>query len=147
MEFRINARKLTLAHHLTNLPDSALARQVYDEQVKLKLPGLGQEISSLVIDLGIPSIKKDDQTKQGWKNLVKRAVKKSATSYFKENMGEKLSEGPMKDEPFGQKEYLKSMRSNEAKTNFSMKSKMLPFKFNYKMIRKTNWKCGNVTPA
>ena len=82
LEFRIKDRKLILAHHLTNLPDFALGRRVYDEQDKLGLPGLSQEISSLVIELDIPSVKKDEQTKQSWKNLVKSAVKKSPTPYF-----------------------------------------------------------------
>ena len=38
------------------------------------------------------------------------------------------------------------MRSNEAKTNFSMRAKMLPFKFNYKNDKKNQlemWKCDS----
>ena len=41
----------------------------------------------------------------------------------------------MKDEPFGQKEYLKTMRSNEAKTNFSLRTNMLAFDSQEDLVR------------
>ena len=75
VQHRIKSRKLTLAHHLANLPTSSLGRQVYDEQVRYGYPGLGAEVKQLEDELEIPRIKGNKHSKIRWKNLVKKAVK------------------------------------------------------------------------
>ena len=62
----------------------------------------------------------------------------------------KLKDGPMQDENFGTKQYLKEYRLNEARTFFKFRSKMLDFKFNYKSNPSHSrelWKCDSCQSA
>ena len=107
---------------------------------------MGAEVKQLEDELEIPRIKGNKHSKIGWKNLVKKAVKEAATNFFKENVKGKLEDGPMKHESFGQKSYLKELRSDKARTNFALRTKIIPVKFNDKNDKKNQhklWRCDS----
>ena len=74
MEYRIVKKKLMFLHHLANLDDSSLAKQVYDVQLKLGLPGLIKECEQYLVKFGVIDITK--YTKIQWKNLVNQNIAK-----------------------------------------------------------------------
>ena len=49
MKYRILQKKLTFIHHIATLPSTTLAREVFDVQDKLKLPGLLQECREFLV--------------------------------------------------------------------------------------------------
>ena len=58
----------------------------------------------------------------------------------------KLRDGPMPNEDFAIKDYIKSMTVEDARTNFSVRSHMFPAKFNYRSDPKNSeelWRCGS----
>ena len=56
MHFRILQSKLLFLHHLETLSDDSLAKEVYDEQKRLELPGLVQECTEFWVKFGITRI-------------------------------------------------------------------------------------------
>ena len=70
MEFRILERKLLFLHHVATLPDSALAKEIYNVQTQLNLPGLAQESHKFLVKFGIIQIQ--NYSKVQWKTLIKR---------------------------------------------------------------------------
>ena len=82
-----------------------------------------------IIELGT-----DDISKQQWKNHVKRAVRSSFEEEAKIKIKQlkKLSEGPLVDEDFECRPYLKELTLSEARTNFRFRSKMTDLAWNYK---------------
>ena len=68
MEYRIIKKKLMFVHYLANLEDSYLAKQIYDVQLKLGLPGLINECEPCLVKFGVFNIKKDSKIQ--WKNLM-----------------------------------------------------------------------------
>ena len=51
MEFRILERKLLFLHHVATLPDTSLAKEIYNVQTQLNLPGLTQECHEFLVKL------------------------------------------------------------------------------------------------
>ena len=58
MENRIILKKLLFLHHLANLDDSSLAKEIYNVQLKLGLPGLISECEPHLVKLGVIDITK-----------------------------------------------------------------------------------------
>ena len=56
MKYRILQKKLCFLHHLSSLPDSSLAKEVYNLQKQLNLPGLVTECSKIFNDNGLFNI-------------------------------------------------------------------------------------------
>jgi hypothetical protein len=69
IEFRILKKKLLFLHHVATLPEDTLAREVFEVQKELALPGLLQECQQFLISFGITCI--GQYSKPQWKNLVK----------------------------------------------------------------------------
>ena len=55
-KWRIWRQKLMLAIRLQNMDSSVLARQVYEKQVQLGLPGLAKEVKDICEKLSLPDI-------------------------------------------------------------------------------------------
>ena len=146
MENRILKRKLTFAHHLTNLPEESLAWQVAALQDKFSLPGLMTEIKEVLSELDMPDMKKTP--KFVWKNIVNQKMKeKNKTDILKQSERyKKINTDDMKTENFERKPYLTNLRMDQARTKFKMKTKMLKnVKMNYKNDPKNVknlWQCS-----
>ena len=80
------------------------------------------------------------------------ALKGKCVAEFKTHIlkFKKLKNGPMKDESFGTKQYLKDLSLSDARLNFKIRSKMLNIKFNYKndkLNAKELWNCDSCQSA
>ena len=73
MEYRIIERKLLFLHHVATLPDTTLAKEIYDVQTQLQLPGLAQECQEFLVKFGIIHIQ--NYSKVQWKHLIKKKIR------------------------------------------------------------------------
>jgi hypothetical protein len=53
MQLRIWKKKVMMIDHIKNRDDSTLAKQVWQEQIAQKWPGLAREVSQICDELGI----------------------------------------------------------------------------------------------
>ena len=106
----------------------------------------------LIKDLGLPNITQEEIlkniSKSKWKLLVKKAIKGKCETELKNEIQnlKKLKDGPMQNECFNTKQYLKEYQLEDARLFFKYRSKMLDFKFNYKsnpLHSKDLWKCDS----
>ena len=68
----ILSKQLNFIHHLANLPDSALAKTIFDEQVRLSLPGLYKQNEEYLKKMGISNLQ--DLSKWQMKRKVKKFI-------------------------------------------------------------------------
>ena len=86
MEFEIMKRKLNLVHHIKNLDDNCLAKEIYNEQIRNNWPGLTKECEEFCESLNIPNVITTEMTKGAWKNKVKQAIKEKNSQNLKDKM-------------------------------------------------------------
>ena len=138
IEERITVKKLTFLHHIMNLNNASLAKEILRTQNNYKFPGLFKETKKLLDDLNLPNITEDDVANQWsklkWKNLVKKAVKEMCEKRLKLSIKgfNKTKDGPMVAESFHKKDYMNIMTLNETRIKFKMRSHMFDVKWNYK---------------
>ena len=104
VQYIILQRKMNFFHHLSNLPQNALARNVLDLMVENDLPGLVREIEEHITKLNVTDIRQI--SKGEWKrkvslyvtNLTKRELLEDAKRYKKINHDE------LAKEPFERKD-------------------------------------------
>ena len=123
IKYRILQEKLLLLHHIATLPEDSLARQVYEVQKHLNLPGLLQECNNFLVNAKVTEIGKLSQME--WKRLVnakiyemnredilnqmKKPYKKIS---YEDHVGKKLQLQP----------YLESLNISDAKLCFKLKT-------------------------
>ena len=151
MEYRIVKKKLMFLHHLANLDDSSLAKQVYDVQLKLGLPGLIKECEQYLVKFGVIDITK--YTKIQWKNLVNQNIAKMNRECLLDKMKSysKLDQNKFAEEKFELKPYLKNLQLTQARQNFRIRSFMTRLvKMNFPSDRVYSsdlwscWHCPNI---
>ena len=123
MENRIHARKLNFMNHIVNLDDKELAKEIYIEQKRMKLPGLVKEVQELIKLYVLPDITNDNNTKLSkiaWKKIVKLAVHERVQNVLRDeiNRYSKLRDGPMTTEDFELRQYIRNMNISDARVNF-----------------------------
>ena len=64
---------MLLVHHLVNLPEDSLAKQVAEVQDKLNLPGLISEMKEIIKHLELPNV--ESVSKMQWKSKVNESMK------------------------------------------------------------------------
>ena len=127
LEMKISKRKLLFLHHMINMDDKSLAKEILDVQNSKHLPGLVPECRSLLKSLNLPNIL-DTKVAAGlskiaWKRLVKEAIKENEVTKLKQEISSKskLKDGPMSKEDFELKDYLGKMTLNKARMNFKLR--------------------------
>ena len=150
IKYRILQEKLLLLHHIATLTEDSLARQVYEVQKHLNLPGLLQECNNFLVNAKVTEIGKFSQIE--WKRLVnakiyemnrddilnqmKKPYKKIS---YEDHVGEKLQLQP----------YLESLHISDARLCFKLKSGMMAtvrmnFPSDQEFSRKL-WTCSGCT--
>ena len=78
MRDKIHVKKLNFIYHLKNLNSENLGHEFYTLQVRHRFPGLVNECRSLLKHYQLPDIIDGNYvfTKNSWKVLVKKSVKK-----------------------------------------------------------------------
>ena len=148
MANRIAQRKLNFVCHIKNLNDEDLAKQVFDEQLVNGYPGIDKEVQELCENLGIPEVtkdRKDEKSKAKWKKIIEEAVEKKNEVELKEKIRKYEKLEIMKQEDYGQKNYLEQLTLLQARTLFRVRTRMVNCKMNQLGDRKNKaslWKCG-----
>ena len=127
MKYRILQKKLTFIHHIATLPSTTLAREVFDVQDKLKLPGLLQECREFLVVNGITDLSKFSPYQ--WKTLVRKNVLKMNRDDILQMMKKpykKISYNDHVKEKFHCQPYLKTMNISQARLRFKLKTGMTP---------------------
>ena len=126
MHSRINLRKLTFYHHLLSLDDSTVASRVASQATRADYPGLMREYNQLCEDYSLPCARQ--VSKQGWKKLVKRAIFDANRTYLLQQIYtnyKKLDYNLLVNEKYETKEYLRTLRLNNARLKFRIRTKMV----------------------
>ena len=128
MQWRILEKKLLFLHHVSTLPDTALAKQVHQVQSELNLPGLVQECRDFLVRNDITDI--SIFTKSQWKKLIKDKIrlcnKRSVLDRIKKEGYKKIKLNEMIEDDFKPKKYLAELYVTEARLRFKIKSEMTP---------------------
>ena len=147
MRWRILEKKLLFLHHVSTLPDTALAKQILQVQSKLNLPGLVRECHEFLIENDISDTRAF--TKAQWKKHIKGKIrfqnKLSILNKVKNQGYKKVNLDELKDEDFQPKKYLSELNVTKARLRFKIKSEMTPtvkmnFQSNAQYIRDL-WSC------
>ena len=146
MNHRIVQKKLLLLHHIANLEDDSLAKQVYTIQSKLLLPGLVQECQKYLVQFEVIDLTKF--TKTQWKNLVRQKIytlNRDNLLHKMKSSYKKLDHKLFENEKFEQKSYLSDLHLDQARCKFRLRSFMTKtVKMNFpsdKIYKLQLWKC------
>ena len=152
VEYKIMTKKLTLMYHIATLDEDTLAREIFEAQKLNGFPGLIKSCQDDMKKLNLPDITdpkvNKEFTKKQWKTKVKNAVRSKCEEDLKQKIltYSKLKNGPMSEETFSTKEYLKTMNVSDARINFSRRSFMYDVKWNYRSNPKYAadlWRCDS----
>ena len=123
---RILGKQLNFIHHLANLPEGALARNILDEQVRLSLPGLYKQCEPYLIEMGIVNLR--DFSKWQMKNKVKKFIFRKNCSELLERSQKykKLDYHKLSNETFERKHYFSNLSLENARMSFRVASKLVP---------------------
>ena len=146
MKHRILQKKLLLLHHIATLPENTLAKEIYNVQKKLNLPGLVEECHEFLVNTDI--IEVENYTKLQWKHLVKQKMKEINKDDLLNQMkgSKKLQVEKLKTETFGTKPYLSQLNIEDARLRFKINSGMTPtVKMNFQSdaeFTRDMWRCS-----
>ena len=137
MAYRVEKNKLLFLHHLITLPESSLAKQIYDQQKQNNFPGLILECKELMKKYDVEDITeaKSIPTKTAWKKMVQSKVKDFYQTELIKEIKEKyskLEDIDTENEKFEPKEYLKELDLSQARIKFKLRSRMIEVKNNFK---------------
>jgi hypothetical protein len=148
MQVRIQKSKLALLHHIKNLDESSLAKQIFNEQKSEGWPGLVAECDEIARDWNIPDILEPNVqiSKLGLKTILKSEAKVQNAKLLSGMMKESSKLEIIKEESYGEKSYLTEMNLPDARMNFSLRSRMFKCKMNYlntPKYRAEMWSCDS----
>ena len=144
MYYRIVEKKLLFVNCLKLLPDSCLAKEIFNEQLVQGYPGLIREVKDICEKMGLPDISVQDIPKGQWKKIVRERCVKKYEEWSREKMeGLKKCEKIMHD-PFGRKNYLENKSIPDSRMIFRIRTNMVELKANQKSNKKykeEGWEC------
>ena len=147
MTNRILKRKLLLIHHLANLEENALSKQVYLQQKENSLPGLVSEMREELVQFDVTLDMMESFSKRGWKNFVDENIKDKNKQDLLKMMKplKKLNFDEIKNEQCEIKAYMKKLTYNDALFKFRMRGRILrTVKTHFKSDKKFTedlWSC------
>ena len=128
MKFRILQKKLLFLHHLLTLQNPALAKEILEVQIKLKLPGLYQECENFLVTNNITRV--ESFSKVQWKNLVKRKMKElhkaEMIKIAKVKHYKKIRAADIEADDFKLKRYFSVLDVPDARLRFKIRTSMTP---------------------
>ena len=126
MKYRILKKKLLLLHHLATLPSDSLAREIYEVQEKLALPGLVKECQEYLVLWGITDI--TDFTSTEWKKNIRDKIDILNNDDIVEQTKsyKKISHAEFANQKCKRQEYISTLNIAEARLRFKINAKMTP---------------------
>ena len=124
MSHRILLKKPLFFHHLASHPEDALAREIFDEQRRLALPGLAQECQDFLVKFGITKVA--SYTSYQWKSLVKSKISELNHCDILDEIkqSKKISHEKYVGQKHERKSYLSSLNISDALMKFKLNSHM-----------------------
>ena len=120
MEMKILQKKVLFLHHLENLPETALAKEVYNAQKRMSLSGILTDCSSFLAKFGLHDLK--SFTYPQFKRLVKEKIRILNKSRLIEMINEKgykkINVQEILNDNFERKPYMSNLSSDDAKMRF-----------------------------
>ena len=132
IQYQIMKEKLLLVFHIRNLEDTALAKQIYTQQLKFDWPGPVRECRKICTELGIPDVTQVKATKQQFKTMVQEACRLLDERHLKENILQKDKLDTLKNEDCTRKSYINTMTLAETRILFQHRTRMTKTAGNYK---------------
>ena len=118
--------QLNFFHHLANLPVSSLARNFFDTQIRLKLPGVVTNCKQTLCELNIGDPK--SYTKNQWRKRIKvitcQKNKEDLINWMKNY--KKIDYKTYEDKRFEMSSYFKNLNIEDARMMLKIKLKMVP---------------------
>ena len=137
MKLRIWKKKLMFVHHVKNLSDTALAKQVWKEQIRNGWPGLAKEATKLCSELGIEDVNKTKCSKGEWKKVVRTACKNKDMAEMLEGLKGKTKYEELKMGDCEIKTYMGNKSLKQVRDIFRVRTHMVEgFKANFKNMYK-----------
>ena len=126
MKYRILKKKLLFIHHVATLPTDALAREVYDTQRKLNLPGIYKDCEAFLIKAGVTAL--EAFTSPQWKKFVKMTIAKMNRDELVKQMRsyKKINQTDFTKRQQQVQPYMKNLKVSEARLRFKIESGMTP---------------------
>ena len=116
-------------------------------QSELKYPGLVVECEELLVKFGLGEKSPTSFSKEAWKRMTKRKVLDENRICILQEIKryKKIDYLELKEEPFGTKNYFKTMNVKDARLRLRMRLKIVPgIKYHYKndaKFKETLWSC------
>ena len=126
MKYRILKKKLLFIHHVATLPTDALAREVYDTQRKLNLPGIYKDCEAFLIKAGVTALEAFSSPQ--WKKFVKKTIAKMNRDELVKQMRsyKKINQADFTERQQQVQLYMKNLKVSEARLRFKIESGMTP---------------------
>jgi len=145
MNYRIIKRKLLFFHHPATLPSESLAKEIFEVQKVMNLPGLVSECQKMITNSGVINV--EHFSKPQWKSFVSKFCKKlneddllTQTRNYK-----KLDYNLLKLEKCETKKYMVSLNLFNARLKFKIRAHMTPtIQMNFKndpVFKANLWMC------
>jgi hypothetical protein len=119
--------KLLFLHHVATLPANTLAREVFDVQEDLKLPGLLNECQGFLVIYGISKL--SNYSKLQWLGFVKKKIKEINRDDILQLMKKPYKKISYQEHAMDKHQvqpYLKNMNIAQARMKFKLKTEMTP---------------------
>ena len=147
MELRILQKKLNFLHHLENLPDTALAKEVLRVQTEQNLPGIVSECRQYLAKFEIFDLRA--YSKAQFRKLIKAKIldlnKTRIVEQAKHKQYKKVDVNDLSSNDFRLKDYIRNLSATDARIKFRLASQMTQqIKMNFqsdRMHAESLWTC------
>ena len=122
---RILKEKLVLYHHISCLPQTALAKMMMKEQERLNFPSLRDEVVHFLAKFEVTEV--SAYSKKEWKYFIKEKIEQLNREFLVEwcQKYKKLDHLSLSIEEFGMKEYFSILSLDQARVKFRERAKCL----------------------
>jgi hypothetical protein len=144
MGLRVWREKLMLALHLKSLEESTLARQIFEEQLDQKWPGLASEVEEICKELDIENVNSTRLEKKVFRKIVTAACHRKNEGRLRKSAEGKVKCRRMMSEEYGKKKYLGQKSLSSVRSQFRTRFGLQPFAGNYSHDRRfarSQWLC------
>ena len=144
MGLRVWMEKIWLVLHLRQLDDESLAKQVYNEQIANKWPGLAEEVDKICEELEIENANSCRLDFKTYRKQVKEACHKKNEERIKKSIETSKKCERITKEVYGRKIYFKEKNIKHVRELFKARFGLTDFAGNFpnnKKFKKSDWRC------
>ena len=133
--------------YLQHLNKDSLASLVFEEQIKMKFPGLSKECWEIAHKMGIYfELQNKNISYNEFKAIAKSKIKIYNETILKNEMKDLKKIKEYVNDNFDKQAYFTELNTTEARTKFRIRTKMIDTKFNFKnkkSYRNELWLCDS----